>query len=256
MRGYMHFSVADFRKLLLAETLHYKDGICCLKKGSKFIGYYFAYGVVVEVESIGRTKKLSKEILFREEFFLANDVKVIKIFHMEEFLTEMNDGEDNAGVHNYGAENYGDNNRGDTNYGNDNFGDGNYGNLNSGAYNWGNFNLGNENYGNDNLGNCNYGDYNSGSFNYGDFNSGEFSYGCFNENAYGKNFIRMFDKVSSWTYEDWISSPARKIMITLMNSKDKQNKWNNLPPCDKEEIKSLPNFDSEIFFRTTGIKVD
>lgn len=63
-------------------------------------------------------------------------------------------------------------------------------------------------------------------------------------------------EMSDWTYEDWMSSPARKIMITLMNSKDKQNKWNNLSLCDKEEIKSLPNFDSEIFFRTTGIKVD
>lgn len=266
MEGYMHLTPDEFRNFPLSDVIHDKEGLRFMKKGVKLLDYSYAFGVIVQVEALGEIEMSDKGTPFENEFFTAKDFRVIKVYHMEDFLAEMNSGEDNAGVLNSGDYNYGNDNEGNFNYGNNNLGWNNYGSNNDGVYNYGDcnsgeencgsFNSGTRNYGYYNSGNYNYGDYNSGSFNYGDFNSGEFSYGCFNENAYGKNFIRMFDKMSDWTYEDWISSPARKIMITLMKSEDKQNRWNNLSPCDKEEIKSLPNFDSESFFRTTGIKVD
>mgnify|MGYP005887855573 CR=1 FL=1 len=226
MEGYMHLTPDEFRSFPLFDVIHDKEGLRFMKKGVNLLNYSYAFGVIVQVEALGEIEMSDKGTPFENEFFTAKDFRVIKVYHMEDFLAEMNSGEDNAGV------------------------------LNSGNYNYGNDNEGNFNYGNNNLGWNNYGSNNDGVYNYGDCNSGAYVYGCFNEKSYKKECIRMFDKMSDWTYEDWMSSPARKIMITLMKSEDKQNRWNNLSPCDKEEIKSLPNFDSEIFFRTTGIKVD
>ena len=35
-----------------------------------------------------------------------------------------------------------------------------------------------------------------------------------------------------------------------------QRWWNELPDEDKQEIKGIPNFDADIFFQCTGIRVD
>ena len=266
MEGYIHLTPDEFRNFPLSDVIHDKEGLRFMKKGVNLLDYSYAFGVIVQLEALGEIEMSDKGTPFENEFFTAKDFRVIKVYHMEDFLAEMNSGEDNAGVLNSGDYNYGNDNEGNFNYGNNNLGWNNYGSNNDGVYNYGDFNSGEENcgsfnsgtcnYGYYNSGNYNYGDFNSGNYNYGDFNSGAYVYGCFNEKSYKKECIRMFDKMSDWTYEDWMSSPARKIMITLMKSEDKQNRWNNLSPCDKEEIKNLPNFDSEIFFRTTGIKVD
>ena len=41
-----------------------------------------------------------------------------------------------------------------------------------------------------------------------------------------------------------------------ISNNDKQTWWNNLCEEDKETIKSLPNFDSKIFKKITGIDVE
>lgn len=99
----------------------------------------------------------------------------------------------------------------------------------------------------------------------------------------------MFDKLSEWTFDDWDSSKARNILfempkevqwilVSKMRNEEKENYpkfktaggflkvsdvtakrqmwWDNLSDKDKTEVMSLPNFDSEIFYEITGIKVN
>ena len=183
---------------------------------------------------------------------------------------------------NSGDYNSGDFNAGDYNVGNFNTGDYNSGNRNTGIYNAGNYNSGDCN-----SGSCNTGDYNSGDYNVGDWNSGNYSNGCFNtENSK----IYMFNKPSSWTYDDWLNSRARYILTKCpsnvltwisennmtANEKEqhpeysttgrfwreiekeskRQERWNNLSDEDKDAVMSLPNFDKEIFKEITGIDVE
>ena len=100
----------------------------------------------------------------------------------------------------------------------------------------------------------------------------------------------MFNKPSSWTYDDWLNSRARDILTKCpsnvltwisennmtANEKEqhpeysttggfwreiekeskRQEWWNNLPDEDKDTVMSLPNFDKEIFKKITGIDVE
>ena len=148
-------------------------------------------------------------------------------------------------------------------------------------------NTGKDNTGRKNTGNYNTGNYNTGNKNTGDWNSTDFSTGCFNTK---EEKIRLFNKRSKWTYRDWKCSSARDLMYDCPHTKtvwinekymtdsekeenstwkrtggylktievtdeDKQKWWDNLDDEDQEEIKSLPNFDKEIFKEITGIEV-
>ena len=148
-------------------------------------------------------------------------------------------------------------------------------------------NTGKDNTGIGNAGDENTGNRNTGNWNTGDWNSTDFSTGCFNTK---EEKIRLFNKRSNWTYRDWRCSSARDLMcdcpytktvwinekymtdsekeenptwertggylkIIEATNKDKQNWWDNLDDEDQEEIKSLPNFDKEIFKEITGIEV-
>ena len=137
-----------------------------------------------------------------------------------------------------------------------------------------------------NSGDCNSGNYNSGDCNSGDWNKCNFSNGCFNT---GISKIYMFDKISDWTYVDWFKSRARHILsgmqyrldyIYLEDMTEKEIKnhpeaevtggylkqmdcdekvkgwWKSLTDKDKNCIKSLPNFDPDIFKEITGIDVN
>ena len=100
----------------------------------------------------------------------------------------------------------------------------------------------------------------------------------------------LFNKQSDMTYCEWMDSDARyllkqipKSVVKWIDSVDmtdeekaehpiheitggylkvldqaeyRQKWWNNLPDSDKDIIKSIPNFDSDIFEECTGIKVD
>ena len=134
-----------------------------------------------------------------------------------------------------------------------NSGDYNSGDWNSGSDNSGHYNSGDYNSGNWNSGNCNSGDCNSG-----DWNKASFSNGCFNT---CKSKVYFFDKPSEWSYADWKSSAACLILSGLAVGEitsvaDRNIWWRNLSITEKFFIKTMPNFNKEIFKEITGIDID
>ena len=197
-----------------------------------------------------------------------------------------NTGDRNTGDRNTGSRNTGDWNAGYCNTGDRNVGDGNTGDRNTGDRNIGDRNTGERNTGSRNTGDWNTGDYNTGDYNTGDYNKSSFNTGCFNTE---KQTIMLFNKPSNWTYNDWIDSAAKRLLNqkpknvikwvdeenmtdeekvthptykttrgylkTLDESESGQLWWNGLSDCDKQIIKNIPNFDPDIFYECTGIKV-
>ena len=192
----------------------------------------------------------------------------------------------NSGDCNSGDFNSGDYNSGNCNSGHRNNGNFNSGNRNSGDYNNGNFNSGNRNSGHFNSGHCNNGDYNSGNCNSGDWNKTCFSNGCFNTEL---PKIFLFNKLSNWTYQDWLDSDARCILMdcpsnvltwvwnydmtdeekeqhteysvtggflkNIERERERQEWWDSLTKEGKYIVMNLPNFDKNIFKEITGIDV-
>ena len=168
----------------------------------------------------------------------------------------------------------------------------NTGNWNTGNCNTGNRNTGDCNTGNRNTGNCNTGDWNTGNRNTGDWNTGDwnkssFNTGCFNTE---EQKIMLFNKPSNMTYSEWLDSDARYLLNQIpkdvvewvyeedMTDEEKaahptyettggylkvldesecgQLWWGSLSDRRKEIIQAIPNFDAEIFFQCTGVRVD
>ena len=161
------------------------------------------------------------------------------------------------------------------------------GRWNTGNRNTGNRNTGNRNTGNRNTGNRNTGNRNTGDWNTGDWNKSSFNTGCFNT---VEQKIMLFNKPSDMTYRDWYESDARwllnqipKDVVEWIYSEDMTDEekaehlthettggylkvldesecgqlwWGSLSDRQKNIIKAIPNFDAEIFFQCTGIRVD
>ena len=202
-----------------------------------------------------------------------------------------NTGDSNTGYRNTGNRNTGDSNTGicntgDSNTGDSNTGYSNTGNSNTGNWNTGNWNTGYSNTGNSNTGNSNTGDWNTGDWNTGDWNKSSFNTGCFNTE---EQKIILFNKPSDMTYREWMDSDAKyllnqipKNVVEWVSEEDMADEekaahptykttggylkvlyesgcgqlwWNKLSDCDKQIIKNIPNFDPDIFYECTGIKV-
>ena len=195
---------------------------------------------------------------------------------------DWNTGDCNTGNRNTGDRNTGNRNTGDWNTGNRNTGNRNTGNRNTGDCNTGNRNTGDWNTGNRNTGNRNTGDWNTG-----DWNKSSFNTGCFNTE---EQKIMLFNKPSNMTYREWLESDARWLLNQIpkdvvewvyeedMTDEEKaahptyettggylkvldesecgQLWWGSLSDRRKEIIKAIPNFDAEIFFQCTGVRVD
>ena len=163
----------------------------------------------------------------------------------------------------------------------------NTGDWNTGDWNTGNRNTGDCNTGNRNTGNRNTGDCNTGDWNTGDWNKSSFNTGCFNTE---EQKIMLFNKPSNMTYSEWLDSDARYLLNQIpkdvvewvyeedMTDEEKaahptyettggylkvldesecgQLWWGSLSDRRKEIIKAIPNFDAEIFFQCTGVRVD
>ena len=240
----------------VGKTYEMKEDPVCCEIGFHFCGklincfgyYYFdSENKVAEIEALGAIDDDGYE-----EKYCTNKIKIVRELSWHEVLDLVNTGKDNTGRKNTGNENTGD--------------------WNTGNWNTGNWNTGNKNTGNKNT---------------GDWNSTDFSTGCFNTK---EEKIRLFNKRSKWTYRDWKCSSARDLMYDCPHTKtvwinekymtdsekeenstwkrtggylktievtdeDKQKWWDNLDDEDQEEIKSLPNFDKEIFKEITGIEV-
>jgi hypothetical protein len=178
------------------------------------------------------------------------------------------------------------------NSGNRNSGNRNSGNRNSGDWNSGNRNSGNRNSGDWNSGDCNSGDWNSGNRNSGDCNSGDWNKTCFSNGCFNTESpkIFLFNKPSDWTYQDWLNSDARYILMDCpsnvlswiweddMTDEEKEQHpeysvtggflkhieketgrqmwWDGLSDRKKTIVMNLPNFDKDIFKEITGIDVE
>ena len=168
-----------------------------------------------------------------------------------------------------------------------NTGNRNTGNRNTGDWNTGNRNTGDRNTGDRNTGDWNTGNRNTGNRNTGDWNKSSFNTGCFNTE---EQKIMLFNKPSNMTYSEWLDSDARYLLNQIpkdvvewvyeedMTDEEKaahptyettggylkvldesecgQLWWGSLSDRRKEIIKAIPNFDAEIFFQCTGVRVD
>jgi hypothetical protein len=224
----------------------------------------------------------------------TNHIKIIKELSWHEVLDLVNIGKNNTGNSNSGHRNSGDSNSGNrnsgdsnsgySNSGNRNSGDSNSGNRNSGDSNSGNRNSGYRNSGYSNSGYRNSGYSNSGDSNSGHFNSCDFSSGIFNSK---ESTILCFNKKSKLKYKDWLNHPAYNILsnfqLTIwvfeneMSEKEKDNNpgyierngflkkyeykeawkilWDSLSTEDKKTVQMIPNFNKNVFFEITGIKI-
>ena len=242
-------------------------GVCsrglhfCKKAADCFNYYNFdSNNHVAEVIAYGKVKENGDKCC-------TNKLEIVRELSWHEVLDIVNTGKDCTG--------------------NRNSGDWNSGDRNSGDCNSGNWNSGNWNSGDWNSGNWNSGDWNSGDCNSGNWNKTNYSNGCFNTI---KPKIKLFNKESDLTYNDWVLSDARDLLNKIPteilkwvwfdnmteeekeanpNAKDTdgylkimephecaQDWWNKLKDADKKIILGIPNFDREIFKEITGIDVE
>ena len=207
----------------------------------------------------------------------TNKLEIVREIPWDEVLRIVNIGKKCTGLCNAGDNNTGNRNTGNSNTGNWNTGDRNTGMVCTGLCNtW-----------NRNTGDWNTGDWNTGNRNTGDWNKSSFNTGCFNTE---EQKIILFNKPSNMTYREWMDSDAKYLLNqipknvvewvseedmtdeekaayptyettsgylkVLDESKCGQLWWNGLSDCDKQIIKSIPNFDPDIFYECTGIKVN
>ncbi len=248
----------------------------CEKAADCFSYYSFnSENRVAEVIALGEVDTDGKKSC-------TNKIQIVREIPWQELLTIVNTGKDCTGLCNTGNCNTGNRNTGDWNTGNCNTG-----NRNTGDWNTGDWNTGNCNTGNRNTGDWNTGDWNTGNRNTGDWNKSSFNTGCFNTE---EQKITLFNKPSDITYNDWLRSDARYLLNQIpkdvvewvyeedMTDEEKaanptyettggylkvlnesecgQLWWGSLSDFQKNYIKSIPNFDAEIFEQCTGIKVD
>jgi len=211
-----------------------------------------------------------------EDKLCTNHIKIVRELSWAEMLEIANSGNGNSGNGNSGNGNSGNWNSGNWNSGNCNSGNGNSGNWNSG-----NWNSGDRNSGNGNSGNWNSGDRNSGNGNSGNWNSGNGNSGIFNTD---EPFIRMFNKqtklkrrdidiplflyfdLTSFISYDYATEEERVkykneietcggFLRTLSYKEAFSRAWRNASDEERDKVKNLPNFDADIFFEISGIKV-
>ena len=99
-----------------------------------------------------------------------------------------------------------------------------------------------------NTGEDNSGDWNSGNRNSGNWNSGDCNSGIFNTN---EPKMRAFNKECDITYTEFVNS-LNYSWWDFCNRVGRKN----LNDKDIDRIKTLPNFDAEIFKEITGIEVE
>ena len=233
----------------------------CEKAADCFSYYSFnSENKVAEVVALGEVDTDGKKSC-------TNKIQIVREIPWQELLTIVNTGKDCTGFCNTGDWNTGDRNTGDWNTGNRNTGDRNTGDRNTGDWNTG--------------------DRNTGNRNTGDWNKSSFNTGCFNTE---EQKITLFNKPSDITYNDWLRSDARYLLnqipkdvvewvykedmtdeekaanptyettggyLKVLNESEcSQLWWGSLSDFQKNYIKSIPNFDAEIFEQCTGIKVD
>lgn len=213
----------------------------------------------------------------------SNRIRIVREILGDELniMRGLTDG--NTGIFNSGDWNSGNFNSGDCNSGYINSGNRNSGNFNSGSRNSGDWNSSSRNSGDWNSGRCNSGSHNSGNWNSGDWNSGNYNSGFFCTNS---PKLRLFNKETDFTMEEFIKTEWYAVLtsgefnltkwraytdeekaqderkrliggelITIPYKEACANWWASLSEKDKAIIKTIPNFDANIFAEITGIDV-
>ena len=203
----------------------------------------------------------------------SNRIRIVREILGDELniMRGLTDG--NTGVFNSGNRNSGIFNSGDCNSGGRNSGSRNSGDWNSGSRNSGDWNSGRGNSGSRNSGNWNSGDWNSGNCNSGFF--------CTNSPK-----LRLFNKETDFTMEEFMKTEWYAVLtsgefnltkwraytdeekaqderkrfisgelITIPYKEACASWWASLSEKDKAIIKTIPNFDANIFAEITGIDV-
>lgn len=237
----------------------------CQKISDCFNYYNFdSNNKVAEVEAVGLVET-------SEDKSVTDKIRIVREISWLEMLTMANEGKNNNGLCNTGNRNTGNRNTGNCNTGNWNTGDWNTGNRNTG-----NWNTGNRNTGDWNTGNCNTGDWNLTNFNSGFFMTKKSPINMFNNPTifHTQKDIRNLRgmQVLCWNFENswWIYSenmtkeekeahPEHKNTGGYLKTVDFKTAckmmWDNLDCDDKQSVLDLPNFDKQIFFDITGIKI-
>jgi len=270
----------DEKPILCEKGFHFvKDLVLSLEYYP--VSYDITENFYAEVEVLG-------DVVFEEPTKhkgVTNKLKIVRIIPDDEVKdivgAENNSGEFCSGDWNSGNRNSGNSNSGDWNSGNRNSGSGNSGDRNSGYWNSGDRNSGYWNSGSGNSGNRNSGDSNSGYRNSGDSNSGDrnsgnwnsgyrnsgdsnsgnwnlcnYETGCFNTKQ--KKTIRVFNKKCDRDEWDKAYKPSFlyfNIDKDIGYKKSFQKSWDEAEPSDRERIKDLPNFDADVFYELSGIRL-
>ena len=266
----------------IGETYSMEESPVPCERGFHFcksIAETYGYYSMSDNTRICKIEALGEVQTDDDKKYCTNVIKILEEI-TEDWERKGNSNSTNSGYCNSGYCNSGNRNSGYRNSGNRNSG-----NRNSGDWNSGNSNSGNRNSGYRNSGDWNSGDWNSGDWNSGNWNSGNWSSGLFNTEKNPK--IKIFDKDSDWTFEDWIESDARDIMNScpctysdfidesdmteeekenhpeykttggytktfVATKEDKEKWWNELDEDKKDIIKALPNFDFDKFRQCVG----
>ena len=212
----------------------------------------------------------------------SNRIKIVREITGEELSILKGLINGNSGLFNSGNCNSGYWNSGYCNSGNCNSG---Y--WNSGYWNSGNWNSGYCNSGDCNSGHCNSGDRNSGDWNSGNWNACDYETGFFNSKQ--SDIINVFNKPCSrklwensskpsfihFNVTQWVpledmaeneksENPNCETLNGYLKTYDYkeafQKSYNDLGEEEKaiqtEQLKALPNFDADVFYEISGIRID
>ena len=223
--------------------------------------------------------ELSGNMDSNEDKVASSIIDILEEISWNDVLNMVNIGKANTGYRNSGDRNSGYSNSGDRNSGNRNSG---Y--SNSGYRNSGNSNSGNSNSGNSNSGYSNSGNSNSGNRNSGDWNNTDYETGFFNSKQ--SKYINVFNKkckkdlwnntekpnfiydiiINKWVYYFDMTDEEKEndkhafirdgYLKTCGYKEAWVNAYNKATQKDIDLLKKLPNFDSKVFYKITGIKID
>jgi hypothetical protein len=178
-------------------------------------------------------------IIDHEDKSVTDDIEIIKELNWHSVLDLVNTGKNNTGKSNSGH-------------------------YNSGWYNSGNYNSGHNNSGHNNSGMYNSGNYNSGDYNSGNYNSGDYNSGHFNDThgeftLFGKSTLitrKDFNNQFGYLFFNLVKTEYKDDKLIEYTNKEMWSNWfKTKTKTVIEHIKTIPNFDSDKFFRITGIQL-